>query len=59
MKLSTETLNILKSFSAINNGIEFKQSNKLKTISPSRALLAEVTLKDTFPDSFCVEDLNN
>jgi hypothetical protein len=58
MKLSTETLNVLKSFSAINSGMEFKQSNKLKTISPSRAVLAEVTVKDTFTDSFCVEDLN-
>jgi hypothetical protein len=58
MKLSNETLNVLKSFSAINSGIEFTKSNKLKTISPSRAVLAEVTIKDTFTDAFCVEDLN-
>ena len=58
MKLSNETLNVLKSFSAINSGIEFTKSNKLKTISPSKAVLAEVTVKDTFTDAFCVEDLN-
>jgi len=58
MKLSTETLNVLKSFTAINSGIEIKKTKELNTISPSRAVLAKVVVKDTFTDAFCVEDLN-
>lgn len=58
MKLSIETLNILKNFASINSGIEFKSGNVLETISPSKTILAKATLKDTFPEDFCIFDLN-
>ena len=58
MKLSTETLNVLKNFSTINQNLEFKQGNKLTTISAGKSVLAQATLKDEFPQSFCVYDLN-
>jgi len=58
MKLSNETLNVLKNFSAINQGIEFKQGNKLTTISSGKSVLAQAILKDDFPEDFCVYDLN-
>ena len=58
MKLSTETLNVLKNFSAINEGIEFKKGNTLKTMSSGKTVLAEASLKDSFTDEFCVDDLN-
>lgn len=58
MKLSNETLTVLKNFASINQGIEFKKGTKLATISQSKAVLAEASLKDSFPDEFCVEDLN-
>jgi hypothetical protein len=58
MKLSTETLNVLKNFSSINQNLEFKQGNKIATISPGKSVLAQATLKDDFPQSFCVYDLN-
>lgn len=58
MKLSTETLTILKNFSTLNQNIEFKKGNKLSTISSGKAVLAEATLKDNFPQDFCVYDLN-
>ena len=57
MKLSNETLNILKNFASINSGIEFKAGNELTTISPGKTVLAKATLKDSFPESFCVYDL--
>lgn len=58
MKLSTETLSVLKNFSAINQGIEFKKGNKLTTISAGKSVLAQAILKDDFPEDFCVYDLN-
>jgi hypothetical protein len=58
MKLSNETLNVLKNFSTINEGLEFKQGKKIKTVSTSKALMAEANLTDDFPETFCVYDLN-
>jgi len=58
MKLSTETLNVLKNFSTINQNLEFKQGNKLTTISAGKSVLAQATVKDEFPQNFCVYDLN-
>jgi len=57
MKLSNDTLTILKNFAGINSGIEFKAGNQLSTISPGKTVLAKATLKDTFPEDFCVYDL--
>jgi hypothetical protein len=58
MKLSNETLAVLKNFSTINQGIEFKKGKKLKTMSTGKTVLAEANLKDDFPKDFCVYDLN-
>jgi hypothetical protein len=58
MKLSNETLSVLKNFSGINQGLEFKRGNKLTTVSASKTVLAQAILKDTFPQDFCVYDLN-
>lgn len=58
MKLNNDTLTILKNFATINPGIEFKAGSKLSTIAPSKTMLAKATLKDTFPEDFCVYDLN-
>ena len=58
MKLSNETLNVLKNFASINSGIEFKTGNKIATISSTKTVLAKATLKDNFPEDFCIYDLN-
>lgn len=58
MKLSNETLNVLKNFAAINSGLEFKTGNKLSTISSTKTVLAKATLKDSFTQDFCIYDLN-
>lgn len=57
MKLSNDTLTILKNFAGINSGIEFKSGSQLSTISPGKTVLAKATLKDSFPEDFCVYDL--
>lgn len=59
MKLSNETLTVLKNFASINDGIEFKKGNTIKTVSGSKSVLAQANLKDSFVDEFCVDDLNN
>lgn len=58
MKLSNDTLNILKNFSSINTGLEFKSGTQLATMSPGKTVLVKANLKDSFTDSFCVFDLN-
>jgi len=58
MKLSNETLTVLKNFSGINQGIQFKQGTKLTTVSAGKTVLAQANLKDDFPQDFCVYDLN-
>jgi len=58
MKLSNETLTVLKNFSSINQGIQFKKGTKLSTVSSSKTVLAQAILKDDFPKEFCIYDLN-
>ena len=58
MKLSNETLNVLKNFAGINSGLEFKTGNKITTISSTKTVLAKATLPDNFPQDFCIYDLN-
>lgn len=59
MKLSNETLSVLKNFGAINQGILFKKGSTLRTISSLKSILAEVNIKETIPSEFGVYDLNN
>ena len=58
MQLSKDTINILKNFGAINQGIYFKQGKVLKTMSSGKNILAEVTIKEDIPTSFGIYDLN-
>jgi hypothetical protein len=58
MKLSNETLSVLKNFAAINSGIEFKQGKTISTMSSGKTVLAKATIPDEFPQTFCVYDLN-
>jgi len=58
MKLSKETLSILKNFSGINQSILFKKGNCLRTISVMKNILAEATVQENFPKDFGIYDLN-
>ncbi len=59
MKLSGDTLNILKNFAAINQGIWFKKGKTLRTVSPHKNVMAEATINEEIPSEFGVYDLNN
>ena len=58
MKLSDDTVNVLKNFSGINQSLQFKAGNTLKTISPLRTIFVEATVSETFPKEFALYDLN-
>ena len=59
MKLSNDTLNILRNFGGINQGILFKKGKTLKTVSSHKNVLAEVNINEEIPADFGVYDLNN
>jgi hypothetical protein len=58
MKLSENTLTILKNFSGINQSILVKQGNTLKTISIAKNILAEAQITEEFSRDFAIYDLN-
>ena len=58
MKLSDNTLTLLKNFSNINQSILFKQGNSLRTISVMKNILAEATINEELPKDFGIYDLN-
>ena len=49
MKLSSETMMVLKNFAGINQSILLKEGNTLKTISPLKTIMAVATVPDEFP----------
>jgi len=58
MKLSEDTVNVLKNFSGINQSLQFKVGNTLKTISPLKTIFVEATVNESFPQEFAIYDLN-
>lgn len=59
MKLSKDTITVLKNFATINQGILFKQGKSIKTISSLKNILAEAEITEEIPIEFGVYDLNN
>jgi hypothetical protein len=49
MKITPDTMTILKNFSSINQSIIFKAGNLLKTISPQKTVMAFATIEEDFP----------
>lgn len=58
MNLSNETLSILKSFSSINPSIQFREGDTLKTVSPTKTILAKAKLNHTIDSTFAIYDLS-
>ena len=57
MKLSKETVGLIKNFAGINSNLLLKSGNKLATISAQKNVMADATVNETFPD-FGIYDLN-
>lgn len=58
MKLSENTLNVLKNFASINSGVVLNEGKVQKSISPEKSILVEATLEDEIPNQFGIYDLN-
>ena len=55
MKLSPETLALLKNFASISQSIHIKPGNSLKTVKGSRAVYGEATIPEKFEKEFGIE----
>lgn len=58
MKLSDNTITILKNFSSINPSIYIRKGNKIRTMAMSRHIAAVATIEDEFDTEFAIYDLN-
>jgi len=58
MKISSETINILKNFSGINANLVFKPGKELKTLSEAKTIMSTASILEDFPVEFGVYDLN-
>ena len=58
MKLSEQTVSLLKNFASINQNLQFKSGNKLSTISAQKNILVNAEIPESFPSDFAIYDLN-
>lgn len=58
MKISKETMTVLKNFSGINSNIMIRAGNTLATISPQKNVMASVSVAEQFPVDFGIYDLS-
>jgi hypothetical protein len=58
MKIDTNTINVLKNYAKINPSIIIQEGNVLKTISPSKTIMAKCTVTTNFDKKFAIYDLN-
>ncbi len=57
MKISNDTLEILKKFAEINQSIVIQPGNKIKTINSLKNILAHADVKEDFPMEVAIYDL--
>lgn len=58
MKLSENTLEVLKNFASINANMVFNEGSTLKTMSVAKSILASAEITETFSTEFGIYDLN-
>lgn len=57
MKLSDNTVTVLKNFASINPNFKTKGGNVIHTISGAKNVLAKATISEQFPSPFAIYDL--
>jgi len=57
MKISENTINILKNFSNINGSILVRPGNVLTTVGIQRTIFATATVEEEFPQQFAIYEL--
>lgn len=58
MKFDTKTLEVLKNFSTINPSIKFVKGTVLKTVSPTKTILAKANITTDIESDFCIGELS-
>ena len=58
MKLSTDTISVLKNFSTINANLMVKAGSSLSTMSAMKNIVAKADVSEEFPSDFAIYDLN-
>jgi len=58
MKLNSETVNVLKNFSTINQNLLIKEGNTITTMSAMKNIVAKASIEETFPREIAIYDLN-
>ena len=58
MKLSSQTINVLKNFSTINQNLVIKEGSSISTMSAMKNIIAKATVEETFSKEFAIYDLN-
>ena len=57
MKISSQTLQVLKNFASINPNLLVKPGSVLSTISTNKNIFAKATVTEQFPASFAIYDM--
>lgn len=58
MKLSKDTVALLKNYAGINSNLLIKRGNKISTISGAKNVMSDSTVEESFPADFGIYDLN-
>ena len=58
MKIDTNTINVLKNFAKVNPSIVFPEGNVLKTMSPSKTIMAKSEVTSHFEKRFAIYNLD-
>ena len=58
MKLSSQTINVLKNFSTINQNLVIKEGSDITTMSAMKNIVAKAKVEEVFAKEFAIYDLN-
>ena len=58
MKLSSQTINVLKNFSTINQNLVIKEGSDITTMSAMKNIVAKAKVDESFTKEFAIYDLN-
>lgn len=58
MKLSENTINIMKNFSTINPSLLVNPGNCLTTVAPSKTIFAKANVEENFPKKFAIYEMS-
>jgi len=58
MKLSSQTINVLKNFSTINQNLVIKEGSDITTMSAMKNIVAKAKVDEAFTKEFAIYDLN-